>query len=141
MSGVPLQQECQGSLGKNLAAKAGGEIQLGPDTKHVTQEGAGYNTGFGHSEWIVSIPPAGEQMMPKEIPLCWGALASPPDAMVHPGGCSRTTHLRWPRAYHASLLLSSVFAALPLVGGELFHPEGNRETRMKKRTQVQSTDG
>lgn len=60
VSGVPLQQECQGSLGRNLAAEAEGEIQLGPDTKHVTQEGAGYNIGFGHSYWIVSIPPAGE---------------------------------------------------------------------------------
>lgn len=30
--GVPLQQGCQGSLGRNLATKAGGVLQLGPDT-------------------------------------------------------------------------------------------------------------
>lgn len=52
--GVPLQQGCQGSLGRNLAAKAGGVLQLGPDTNCVTQERT------GHSYWIVSISPAGE---------------------------------------------------------------------------------
>lgn len=51
--------ECQGSLGRNLATEDGEEIQLGLDTKHVTQDAAGYNIGFGHSYWIVSIPPAG----------------------------------------------------------------------------------
>lgn len=57
---VPLQQQCQGSLVRNLAAKAAGVLQLGPDTNCVTQEGTGCYIGCGHSCWIVSIPPAGE---------------------------------------------------------------------------------
>lgn len=56
----PLQQKCQGYLGQNLAAEAGGEIQLGLITKYTTQHGAGYNIVFGHSYWIVTIPLACE---------------------------------------------------------------------------------
>lgn len=59
--GVPLQQECQGSLARNLAAKVRGVVQLGPDTNCVTQEGTGCYIGCGHSYWIVIIPPAGER--------------------------------------------------------------------------------
>lgn len=58
--GVPLQQGCQGSLGRNLATKAGGVLQLGPDTNCVTQERTGCYIGCGHSYWIMSICPAGE---------------------------------------------------------------------------------
>lgn len=58
---VPLQQKCQGSLARNLASKAGGILQLGPDTNCVTQEGSGCYNGCGHSYWIVSIPPGGER--------------------------------------------------------------------------------
>lgn len=57
-----LSQEfpCNRDVKRNLAAEAGGEVQLGVDTKQVTKEGAGYNVGLGHSYWIVSNPPAGE---------------------------------------------------------------------------------
>lgn len=56
----PLQQKCQSYLGQNLAAEAGGEIQFGLITKHITQDGAGYNIIFEHSYWIVTIPLARE---------------------------------------------------------------------------------
>lgn len=96
----PCIRNVRAPLGRTWQARLEEKYSLGliPSTLHSRELAATLvlDTQSGLSASLLQV--SFHRLMPKELPLCWGALASPPDAMVHPGGCSRITHLRWPRA-------------------------------------------